>query len=79
MNTRTQWVVTMHFNRGITQTFRFDTKASALDCIRTVVFVNEDSVNFSCYREEVKKTSLEQKLDDIKYMLELKDRILNKM
>ena len=76
---RTQWVVTMHFNRGITQTFRFDTKASALDYIRTVVFVNEDSVNFSCYREEVKKTSLEQKLDDIKYMLELKDRILNKM
>lgn len=76
---RTQWVVTMHFNRGNTQTFRFDSKAGALNCIRTAVFVNEDCINFSCHREEVRKSSIEQKLDDIKYMLELKDRILNKM
>lgn len=76
---RTQWVITMHFNRGITQTFKFDSKSDALEAIRVGVFVNEDCINFSCFREEVKKSSLEQKLDDIQKMMELKDRILAKM
>ena len=76
---RTQWVVTLHFNRGNTETIKFDTKAGALDCIRTAVFVNEDSVNFSCYREEIQKSPLEKKLDDLKRMLELQNSILNKM
>jgi hypothetical protein len=79
MNTRTQWVVIMHFDRGNSQTWKFESKAAALECIRATVFNNEDCINFSCYRETVKKSSLEQKLDDIKHMLELKDRILNKM
>lgn len=75
---RTQWVVTMHFNRGNTQTYRFDTKAGALDCIRTAVFVNEDCINFTCYRTEMKSSILD-KLDDIKRMMERTDAIINKM
>lgn len=76
---RTQWVVTLHFDRGNTQTWKFDSKAAALDCIRRVVFNNEDSVNFSCYREEVKNSSIEDKLNAIQRMMERTDAIINKM
>jgi hypothetical protein len=76
---RTQWVVTMHFNRGHNQTFKFDSNAAALNCIRTSVFTNEDCINFTCYKEEVKKSSIEQKLDEIRMMMERTDAIINKM
>lgn len=76
---RTQWVVTFHYDRANTEVIKFDTKAAALDCIRRAVFVNEDCVNFSCYKEEVKKSTIEQKLDDIRRMIERTDAIVNKM
>lgn len=76
---RTQWVVTMHFDRGNTQTWKFDTKAGALNCIKTTVFNNEDCINFSCYREEVKKSSLEDKLDELTRLMQMRDLALSKM
>jgi hypothetical protein len=76
---RTQWVLTMHFGRGHSQVFKFDSKAAALNCIRTAVFNNEDCINFSCYREEVKKSSVEDKLDELKRLMEIRDLALSKM
>ena len=76
---RTQWVLTMHFGRGHSQTWKFDSKAAALLSIRTAVFNNEDCINFSCYREEVKKSSVEEKLDNLTRMIEMRERILGKM
>jgi hypothetical protein len=76
---RTQWVVTMHFDRNNSQVWKFDSNAAALNCIRSTVFNNEDCVNFTCYRETVKKTSVEEKLDEIKRMMERTDAIINKM
>lgn len=69
----------MHFGRGHNQVIKFDSKAAALNCIRTAVFNNEDCINFSCYREEVKKSSIEDKLDAIQRMMERTDAIINKM
>jgi hypothetical protein len=79
MNTRTQWVLTMHFGRGHNQVFNFDSKAAALECIRTAVFTNEDCINFSCYREEVKMSPALEKLAELERMMEMRDRILGKM
>jgi hypothetical protein len=76
---RTQWVVTFHYDRSNNQVIKFDSKAAALECIRITVFSNEDCVNFSCYKETVKKSSLEQKLDEIKWMMERTDAIIAKM
>lgn len=76
---RTQWVVTMHFDRGNSQVWKFDSNAAALNCIRATVFSNEDCINFSCYREEVKNSSIEDKLDTIQKMMERTDAIINKM
>jgi hypothetical protein len=73
------WVVTFHFGRGHSETKTYFKKQEAQEAIRVIVFSNEDCINCSIYRQEVMKSSIEQKLDDIKYMLELKDRILNKM
>ena len=75
---RTHWVVTMHFDRGQNQTSRFDSNAAALDYIRRAVFTNEDCINFSCYKEEVKSSVLD-KLDELKRLMELRDSILSKM
>ena len=76
---RTQWVLTMHFGRGHSEVFRFDSKLAALECIRTAVFNNEDCINFSCYKENIKKSSVEDKLDAIQRMMERTDAIINKM
>ena len=76
---RTQWVVIMHFNRGNTQTWKFDSKLAALNCIQTSVFNNEDCINFSCYREEVSRTSIEDKLDELQRSMELVAKITSKM
>lgn len=76
---RTQWVVTMHFNRDHSKTIRFESKAAALESIRIAVFNNEDCINFSCHREEVKKSSIEQKLDELKKLMEMRDLALAKM
>jgi hypothetical protein len=76
---RTQWVLTLHFNRGHNEVIKFDTKAAALDCIRRAVFVNEDCINFSCYRESVKISTAEEKLQRIQMVLRIKDKILAKM
>ena len=78
MNTRTQWVVTMHFGRGHSEVIKFDTKAGALNCIRTTVFANEDCINFSCYREEVKMSSALEKLAELKKLMEIRDLVLGK-
>lgn len=71
---RTQWVVTLHFGRGHSKTLKFDSNAAALECIRIAVFANEDCINFSCYRETVKKSSIEHRLEVIQRMLELQDK-----
>lgn len=70
--TRQVWVVTMHFGRGQVHKELFHSKAGALDCIRTVVFVNEDCINFSCHREDVElsgKASAEVILDTLNKIL----------
>jgi hypothetical protein len=76
---RTQWVVVMHFDRSNNQTIKFDSKAAALECIRVAVFSNEDCVNFSCYKEEVKKSTLEDKLDELTRLMQMRDLALSKM
>jgi hypothetical protein len=76
---KTQWVVTMHFDRGHSEVIKFDTKAGALNCIRIAVFNNEDCINFSCYREEVKKSTLEDKLDELTRLMQMRDLALSKM
>jgi hypothetical protein len=76
---RTQWVVTLHFNRGHNQVIKFDTKAAALNCIRVSVFTNEDCINFSCYRETVMRSSIEDKLDQLKRSMDLVAKITAKM
>lgn len=69
----------MHFDRGNSQSYRFDSNAAAMNCIRTAVFGNEDCINFSCYREVIKKSSIEDKLDDLKKLMEMRDLALAKM
>lgn len=76
---RTQWVITMHFGRGHSQVIKFDSKAAALECIRVAVFNNEDCINFSCYKEKVKKSSLEEKLDELTRLMQMRDLALAKM
>jgi len=76
---RTQWVLTLHFGRGESKVIKFDSKAAALECIRATVFNNEDCINFSCYREEVKKSSIEDKLDELKRLMQMRDLALAKM
>jgi hypothetical protein len=67
MNT-TQWIVTMHYGTGHSEVTKFDTKAGALNCIRTTVFENEDLINFSCYR---KTSTLEDKFEDLKKLIQM--------
>jgi hypothetical protein len=76
---RTQWVLTLHFGRGESKVIKFDSKAAALESIRVGVFSNEDCINFSCYKENIKKSSVEDKLDAIQRMMERTDAIINKM
>lgn len=76
---RTQWVVTLHFGRGHSQVIKLDSNAAALECIRIAVFSNEDCINFSCYRETVKKSSVLDKLDELKRMMEIRDLAVAKM
>jgi len=76
---RTQWVLTLHFGRGESKVIKFDSKAAALESIRVGVFSNEDCINFSCYREEVKKSSIEDKLDELKRLMQMRDLALAKM
>ena len=76
---RTQWVVTMHFNRDHSKTIRFESKAAALESIRIAVFNNEDCINFSCHREEVKKSSVLDTLDELKRLVERRELALAKM
>lgn len=76
MKKRTQWVITMHFQRDHSKTLRFDSKAAALEAIRVAVFANEDCINFSCHREEY-ESSLLDKLDELKKLMALRDKLLN--
>jgi hypothetical protein len=70
----------MHFGRGHSESIKFDTKAAALNSIRTVVFNNEDCINFSCYREDIKTmSSLQEALAKAEKLLEMRNRILSRM
>lgn len=58
------WNVILHFNRGSVQTMKFENKADALNCIRVVVFGNEDCINCSIYKDtqsvQVKVASVDE-------------------
>lgn len=52
LNNKEHWTVTMFFNRGESKTEVFYTKEEAQETIRRAVFVNEDCVNFNCYKTD---------------------------
>lgn len=47
----------MHFNRGQVQHHIFKNKINALKAVEIAVFHNEDCINCSIYRSEVKVTA----------------------
>jgi hypothetical protein len=48
------WVVTMHFGRGHVQTFEYDNKKHAMNAVNIAVFNNEDCINCTIYRKDIK-------------------------
>ena len=69
------WVVTFHFGRGHSQTNWFENKKDAQSAISTAVFKNEDCINCTIHRQDVKISDSVVKANKL---LELRE-ILNKM
>ena len=49
---RGKWILILYSGRGKFETYSFSSKYDALEAIRVGVFVNEDCVNFFCYRKD---------------------------
>lgn len=59
------WNVVLHFNRGSVQTMKFVNKEDALNCIKIIVFNNEDCINCSIYKETQSVQAKQASVDEI--------------
>jgi len=59
------WTVILHFNRGSVQTMKFVNKEDALNCVKIIVFNNEDCINCSIFKETKSVEAKEASVDVI--------------